>query len=107
LRNHPRRIATRTLLAGLCLLAASPGDARAQDPETAVRAALARWTETFNAREGDAVCDLFAPDLLASNRDAPDRAFDDVCAQLRRVPAEPGRSYRHRADIRRSSPQVT
>jgi NAD(P)-dependent dehydrogenase (short-subunit alcohol dehydrogenase family) len=38
------RIGAETLLAGLCLQAASPGSARAQDPETAVRAEPTRST---------------------------------------------------------------
>jgi steroid delta-isomerase len=74
--------------------------AHAEDAEAAVRAALARWTEAFNTGDRDGVCDLFAPDLLATNRDAPDRSFDDMCSQLRRVLADPERRYRYSAEIK-------
>jgi steroid delta-isomerase len=80
------------------LLAAVP--AHAEDVEAAVRAALARWTEAFNAGDGERVCDLFAPDLIATNRGSADRSFEGLCAQLRRVVADPDRRYRYRADIK-------
>lgn len=79
------------------LLGAVPG--HAQDVEGAVRAALARWTEAFNTGDRDGVCDLFAPDLLATNRGRTDRDFDELCAQLRRVLADPDHRYRYSADV--------
>ncbi len=83
----------------LALLLLADGPARAEDAEAAVRGALTRWTEAFNARNAKEVCDLFAADVLATNRDAPDRSFDDICAQLRKVLADPDRRYRYGADI--------
>jgi hypothetical protein len=41
--------------------AAGPEDSSAA--KTAITERLVRWTATFNARELDVVCDLFAPDL--------------------------------------------
>lgn len=85
------------LVALALLLGAAPG--HAQSAEVAVRAALARWTEAFNSGDREGVCDLFAPDLVATNRGRADRGFDELCAQLRRVLADPGRRYRYAAAI--------
>jgi uncharacterized protein (TIGR02246 family) len=77
-----------------------PVPAHAEDVEAAVRAALARWTEAFNTGGRDGVCELFAPDLLATNRGGGDRSFDHLCAQLRGILADPDRRYRYSADIK-------
>jgi len=51
--------------------------------EVAIRAAFARWTDDFNAGRADAVCDLFANDLVARFRGAPERDHAAQCAALR------------------------
>lgn len=89
---------TPALLALPLLLGAMPG--HAQDAEAGVRSALARWTEAFNSGDRDSVCELFAPDLRATNRGRADRGFDELCGQLHRVLADADRRYRYRADIK-------
>jgi steroid delta-isomerase len=92
-----RAAATALLFLPLLLAALS---AHAEEAEAAVRGALARWTKAFNTGDRDGVCDLFAPDLRATNRGSGDRDFDSLCAQLRRVLADPDRRYRYDADIK-------
>ena len=85
------------LLALPLLLGPMPGHAESAEAE--VRAALARWADAFNSGDRDGVCDLFAPDLVATNRGRADRGFDELCGQLRRVLADPDRRYRYAAAI--------
>jgi hypothetical protein len=64
MRNAAGR-AGRLLTVGLSLVAASPASAQAVDKEqAAIRAALLKWTNEFNARDPSHICDLFAPDLV-------------------------------------------
>src|SRR5262245_28565695 len=49
---------------------------------TAIRDALTKWTQAFNAGDTAAVCGLFARDLRYDYRGYPERGFDDVCALL-------------------------
>jgi steroid delta-isomerase len=90
--------AASALLALSLLPWSAPADA--DDAETAVRAALTRWTEAFNSRDADGVCDLFAPDLRSSYRGGPDRDHAELCAQLRRIVTDPDRQFRYQADIK-------
>lgn len=91
----------RGFLSGLCLFvsvtAAQAGDG---DTERAVRGALTRWMEVFNARDQERVCDLFAPDLAAIYRGVPDRDFAQLCAHLRQVVVEPERRYRYAPEVK-------
>ncbi|MGZ8367307.1 MAG: hypothetical protein ACXWVK_01030 [Rhodoplanes sp.] len=50
--------------------------------EAAIRAALAKWTADFNAGEAQAVCGLFAPDLVYDYRGYPERNYKDLCDLL-------------------------
>ncbi len=48
----------RVIAAAICLLALIlPAAAQRQSAETEIRAAFAQWTEDFNARRADKVCD--------------------------------------------------
>src|ERR1700740_3660564 len=84
-----RRLAIVLLSSCVSWNAAAQG-ATAKDE---IRAALARWTEDFNAGRADRVCDLFAPALIADVRGAEERDFDTQCKLLRKAIADPGRSY--------------
>lgn len=67
--------------------------------EDAIRDALARWTDDFNAGRADAVCDLFAKDLVARFRGAPERDHAAQCAALRRVLSDRTHSYHNALEI--------
>ena len=78
----------------LCLsLPAPPAIAEPPSAEGEIRAALERWTSDFNAGQSDKVCGLFAGDLLADVRGAPERDFDTQCRLLRRALSDPERTY--------------
>ena len=73
-------------------LAAQTGSAHA-DPEAdkaAITARLRDWAAAFNARDGGRVCDLFAPDLVASTPELLDQGRAAVCGRLRAVLTRPG-----------------
>lgn len=72
------------VIAFLLLIACVP-QATAQPlnaDEAAIRAALAKWTADFNAGEAQAVCGLFAPDLVYDYRGYPERNYKDLCDLL-------------------------
>jgi steroid delta-isomerase len=60
-----------------------------------IRAALAQWTNDFNAGNADKVCGLFAPDLIAQYRGQPERNYDALCGVLRRSLSDRSKSYRY------------
>jgi len=72
----------------------------ADDAETAIRAALAKWTEDFNSGRENAVCDLFAPDLRYDFRGFPERNYRDICNQLRDSLGDETKKYSYSLDIR-------
>jgi steroid delta-isomerase len=93
-----RRIERLTLaLAGAFLawvaLALSPGAAADEAARAQIAAALTQWTVDFNAGRADRVCDLFAPDLRANVRGAPERGHAAQCDLLQRSLADRTRSY--------------
>jgi steroid delta-isomerase len=78
------------LWAALACAAAAQDDGRAQ---AAIRAALAQWTEDFNAGKADKVCDLFAADLIAQYRGQPERDYTALCSLLRQSLADRTRTF--------------
>jgi steroid delta-isomerase len=72
----------------------------AEQAEDEIRAALAAWTQDFNAGKADRVCALFSPELRYDFRGYPERGFDDICARLERSLADTGRHYAYALDIR-------
>lgn len=79
--------------AGLLALALSTAGPARADPaadEAAIRDRLLGWAASFNAGDADAVCDLFAADLVSVVRGAPDAGKAVVCARLARALAQDG-----------------
>ncbi len=88
-------------LALLALVAVLPVKALAEDSaETAIRAALAQWTQDFNARKADKVCALFAQDLRYDFRGYPERDYRDICDRLQRSLADASKTYSYDLDVR-------
>jgi uncharacterized protein (TIGR02246 family) len=52
--------------------------------EAAIRAALTKWTEDFNAGNVEQVCGLFTLDLRYDYRGFPERGYQEICDGLRR-----------------------
>lgn len=94
----------RLLVASLGLLAAQ---VFARADEAADKAAIAErlrnWTDAFNAQNLGPVCELFAPDLIATVPDVIDESRDALCARIKAVLAKPGLQLRYDyPDIRES-----
>jgi uncharacterized protein (TIGR02246 family) len=86
------------LFAGLTL---APLPAAAQpSAEAEIRKTLAQWTEDFNARRADRVCDLFSKDLVAKFRGAPERGYARQCELLTSALADPKRRFHNALEIR-------
>jgi len=69
------------------------------DAEMEIRAALARWTEDFNGKRTDRVCDLFAPDLIANYGDYPEKNYESLCGQLKSSLRDTEKTFRYSLDI--------
>jgi steroid delta-isomerase len=91
-----------TALACLALQVAAPASLAVaqEDAAATIRAALERWTADFNAGRADKVCDLFAPDLRAEFRGAPERGYDEQCRLLQRALADRTRRYANAFEIK-------
>ena len=72
----------------------------AAEAETAIRAALAKWTADFNARDAARICDLFAPDLVYDYRGFPERDHAALCGLLRRSLADRTKEFTYALDIK-------
>jgi steroid delta-isomerase len=90
-------------LAAVALLggAVAPLSAQSGDQaERTIRAALAKWTSDFNARDTARICDLFAPDLVYDYRGFPERDYPTLCGLLHRSLADPTRTFSYALDIK-------
>jgi steroid delta-isomerase len=72
------RVAAALIAAALAI---SPAAAQ-PSAEAEIRAAFAQWTDDFNARRADKVCDLFARSLISNYRGVPERGYDRQCQIL-------------------------
>ena len=91
------------ILASACVLGGSWSLAGAQSndsPESAIRAALAKWTSAFNARDASHICDLFAPDLVYDYRGFPERDYATLCGLLHRSLTDPVKTFTYALDIK-------
>ena len=64
---------------------AAPAFADAEADALAIRARLAAWVEAFNARDPEAACDLFAPDLRYAVPEVAEGTQATMCGNFRRV----------------------
>jgi ketosteroid isomerase-like protein len=91
------------ILAAACLPGGLSSPARAQSvdqAEQAIRAALTKWTNDFNARDASHICDLFAPDLVYDYRGFPERDYATLCGLLQRSLADQTRTFSYALAIR-------
>jgi len=72
----------------------------AAEPSDDIRAALDNWTEAFNSRDADRVCDLFARDLVAAYQGQPERNYDAICALLSSSLRDREKSYHYSLDLK-------
>jgi len=100
-----RLMVTRGLITILCLLAATmmatPARANSDSDKAAITERLERWTDAFNARDAAGICDLFAPDLVATVPGDLDGGRNVLCARLAALQARPGLQLHYdKPDIR-------
>ena len=74
--------------------------AAADDAASQIRQALTQWTEDFNAGRADKVCDLFASDVRADVRGAPERDHEAICDLLVRSLKDKTKHYSYAMDIK-------
>ena len=90
-----------TLVTFALIALMGPAIAQSASPaETAIRDALTKWTQAFNAGATAEVCGLFARDLRYDYRGFPERGFDDICALLQRSLRDPTRQYSYSLEIK-------
>ena len=89
-----RRIAAAATALASLLWAASPSFA-ADDPKTAIQAALEHWRLDFNARRADQICDLFATELRYDFQGLPEQTYDQLCKRLHGALANPAMSIQY------------
>jgi ketosteroid isomerase-like protein len=83
-------------LAALFVLALAISPAVSQSSaEADIRAAFAQWTDDFNARRADKVCDLFARSLISQYRGVPERGYDRQCQILNEALTAADRRYHY------------
>jgi ketosteroid isomerase-like protein len=81
-----------TLAFALALPPASIAET-ADASQTAIRAALTKWTDDFNARNVEGACSLFSPELRYDYRGFPERNYQDMCDGLRRALTDRTKRY--------------
>jgi uncharacterized protein (TIGR02246 family) len=97
--RHPsrRRRLLPSVIAALALFGAAaragPDDSSAA--KAAITERLHRWTAAFNAKDLDAVCGLFAPDLSYTVDDILNGSRDRLCANIRGALAGPDLKLRY------------
>ena len=64
-----------------------------------IRAALQRWTATFNTGDARHVCDIFAEDLIAQYQGQPDRNHEQLCDLLIKSVNDKEKNYRYALQI--------
>lgn len=101
-RNPTKPVPHCRLLPGALLWMAAiapPAWADAAADKAAISQRLHAWAAAFNARDAVGACDLFAPDLIATARGAPDADRDTVCQRLATLLARPDTSFHYSPEI--------
>ncbi len=81
------------LAAALLAISVVPAHAAGDDSAAEIKAALTAWTNDFNARRADKVCDLFEPGLIYDFQGLPEQRYDDICPRLKRALGDATRSW--------------
>lgn len=96
-----RRRATAVGAALLVVLASCRGDVSGSArtdvaaDDAAIRARLVQWSRDWNARNLEAVCDLFAPDVVLTFPGGPDRNHATMCDGFKAIFARTDRTLRY------------
>jgi steroid delta-isomerase len=79
----------------LAALPAAAQSAAQSSAEAEIRNAFAQWTDDFNARRADKICDLFARSLISNYRGVPERGYDRQCQILNEALTARDRRYHY------------
>jgi steroid delta-isomerase len=93
-------IVVSSLMLAFLFAAAPAGRVVADDAQGAIRSALKKWTDDFNAGRADAVCALFSRDLRYDFRGYPERDYEELCSRLHKSLSDSSRRYAYDLDIR-------
>jgi steroid delta-isomerase len=88
----------RAIAAGLSLLLFAAAPALADDAAD-IRARLEQWTDDFNQRRIEPVCDLFSKELLSTVRGQGDTDYATRCDILTRSLNDKAREYHYDLDL--------
>jgi len=80
-------------LIAICVTAISVLSGCGDSDRADIDAALRQWPQDFNARNLDAVCGLFADDVVLAYPGAPDRNRDAFCDQMRGQFRDPSKTF--------------
>jgi ketosteroid isomerase-like protein len=58
---------------------------------------LEQWPKDFNDKKVQAVCDLFAPNLVASYPGTTDKNYEEMCLQLKKAMTDVTKQFRYAA----------
>jgi uncharacterized protein (TIGR02246 family) len=97
------RIGVRTSAALMFVIAcagAALADSGPTDAVTTIRSTLALWTDDFNGRRADKVCDLFAKDAVSEFRGQPEHDRDEICTLLKQSVNDKAKSYSYAVDMK-------
>jgi ketosteroid isomerase-like protein len=81
------------LAAAVLAVSFVPAPAVGDDTVAEIKGALTAWTNDFNARRADKVCDLFEPGLIYDFQGLPEQRYDNICPRLRRALGDETRSW--------------
>ena len=81
------------LFYSLQVLAYEAGD----DSKSQIIRVLKKWPQDFNEKNVREVCELFAPDVIASYPGTPDRNYDGMCQKFNTALNDPDKTFRYDA----------
>ena len=84
---------------GILLALFLGGGAALADDAADIRARLEQWTEDFNAKRVEAVCDLFSKELLSTVRGQGDKDYATRCDLLTKSLTDQARTYHYELDL--------
>lgn len=84
---------------GVLALFATTAFADHASDDASIRVRLQRWAEAFNARDANAVRELFADDLRSVVPGAPEGDKQAVCGRLRKLLEQTDRKLRYTPEI--------
>lgn len=67
------------------------------ESKTAIIHALQKWSEDFNAKNIEATCGLFAPDLIVSYPGTADRNYAEMCRHLTAILTDIDKRFHYEA----------